>query len=87
MGHTTTVEVEVPNELMRFLGGHISDLPEEERRRLEASPYRHSPQAQFVLEECLLKRRNLVELLDGVDDVDVDERGGVDVVESGGLFG
>lgn len=85
MGQTTTVEIEVPTELIRQLGGHINSLNEAEQRRLEAAPYRHSPQAQFVLEEMLLRRRNLPELLD-VEDVEVDERGRVEVVESSGLL-
>lgn len=87
MANTTTVEVEVPRELVRRLGGHINDLPEEEQRRLETAPYRHSPQSQWVLENCLLSRRNLPASLDSVEGVEIDERGRITVVESSGLLG
>jgi len=86
MANTARVEIEVPQSLVRRLGGHISDLPEEEQRRLESAPYRHSPQAQFLLENCLVTRRNLAESLDSVDGVEIDERGRVTVVESEGIF-
>ena len=87
MAHTSTIQVEVPQSVLRKLGGHVSELPEEEQRRLESAPYRHSPQAQWVLENCLLSRKNLAESLYSVEGVEIDERGRITVTESSSLLG
>lgn len=85
MARTVTVEVEVPAELLHSLDGHITTLDEQEQTRLQSAPYPHGQTAQWILENCICSRRNVVETVS--TEVEIDERGRVHVVSENGLLG
>jgi hypothetical protein len=85
MPQSVDVTLEVPAELYHQLVGEINQLPKEEQTRLQSNPYPHSKEAQYILEEFLLRRRNIPEHL-GYE-VEVSDRGEVIVVSEGGLLG
>ena len=87
MVQSVELRLQVPAELYHSLQGEINSLPKEEKTRLRSSPYPHSSGevGQYVLEEYLLRRRNLPEDLSL--EVEVEDSGKVIVVSEGGFLG
>lgn len=85
MAQTVTVSVEIPRELIRQLDGEIAALDKSEQTRLQSAPYNHDKRSQWLLENAVCSRRNVPETVG--TEVEIDERGRVEVVESSGLLG
>jgi len=84
MAQTVTVQMEVPATLFHEMEGHINALDKEEQTRLQSAPYPHDKTSQWLLENCLCSRRNVVETIG--TEVEIDERGRVIPVSSGGFL-
>jgi len=74
--------MEIPAELYHSLEGHINTLDKQEQTRLQSAPYPHDSTAQWLLENAVCSRRNVVETVS--TDVEIDDRGRVHLVSSGG---
>jgi hypothetical protein len=85
MAQTVDITIQIPAEMYHQLVGDINQLPTEEQTRLQANPYPHSREAQYILEEFLLRRRNLPEHLNC--EIEVTDRGKIVVVSEGGILG
>lgn len=84
MVQAAEVTIQIPAELWHSLVGDLNELSGEEQTRLQSSPYFHSKEAQYILEEFLLRRRNLAEHLG--KEVEVTDGGEVVVVSEKGLL-
>ena len=85
MVQSVPVTVHIPSELWHSLQGEVNSLSTEEQTRLRSSPYPHAETEQYVLEEFLLRRRNLPEHLG--KEIEVSEKGEVIIVSEGSLLG